>query len=252
MGRGYRSKSYNFGTFEITKREIITSISIIAIMIVIGILISGKISEYQMDKNEIYNKAVKINDSEMFQYGMRTNVGNAFVYGNLEAVDSVTYPEIDGEYMYVKKVKEKYTKHTRTVTYKDSDGNTKKKEETYWTWDEVGKEELKCNEISFCEVIFPSNKINIPSATYVDTVKESSHVRHKYYGVKTEYVGTIFTNLKDDTISDNTNFYNNKDIESTIECLSSGGGEIVFWVCWIFVICICVYGFYTFENNWLE
>ena len=51
---------FDFGDFEITKREILASISIIAIMILFGILISSKISEYQMDKNEIYNKAVKI------------------------------------------------------------------------------------------------------------------------------------------------------------------------------------------------
>lgn len=41
----------------------------------------------------------------MFQYGKDTNVGNAFVYGDLKAVDTVTYPEIGGEYMYVEKSK---------------------------------------------------------------------------------------------------------------------------------------------------
>jgi len=92
-----------FGNFKITKREILASISIIAFMILFGILISSKISEHQMDKNEIYNKAVKIESQEMFQYGMDTNVGNAFVYGDLKAVDTVTYPEIAGEYMYVEK-----------------------------------------------------------------------------------------------------------------------------------------------------
>ena len=87
-------KGFDFGDFEITKREILASISIIAVMILFGILISSKISEHQMDKNEIYNKAVKIESQEMFQYGMDTNVGNAFVYGDLRAVDTVTYPEI--------------------------------------------------------------------------------------------------------------------------------------------------------------
>ena len=111
----YGRKGFDFGDFEITKREILTSISIIAVMILIGILISGKISECQMDKNEKYNKAVKIESQEMFRYGMDTNVGNAFVYGDLKAVDTVTYPEIGGEYMYVEKVKERYTMHTRTV-----------------------------------------------------------------------------------------------------------------------------------------
>lgn len=62
-------------------------------------------------KNEKYNKAVKIEDQELFEYGMRTDIGNAFVYGNLEAVDTVTYPEIGGKYMYVRKVEEHYTRH---------------------------------------------------------------------------------------------------------------------------------------------
>ena len=119
----YGRKGFDFGDFEITKREILASISIIAVMILIGILISGKISECQMDKNEKYNKAVKIESQEMFRYGMDTNVGNAFVYGDLKAVDTVTYPEIGGEYMYVEKVKERYTMHTRTVTHTDGKGN---------------------------------------------------------------------------------------------------------------------------------
>ena len=110
----YGRKGFDFGDFEITKREILASISIIAVMILIGILISGKISECQMDKNEKYNKAVKIESQEMFRYGMDTNVGNAFVYGDLKAVDTVTYPEIGGEYMYVEKVKERYTMHTNS------------------------------------------------------------------------------------------------------------------------------------------
>lgn len=61
--------------FEITKREVLASISIIAVMILVGILISAKITERQMDRNEVYNKAVKIDSQEMFSYGMRTNVG---------------------------------------------------------------------------------------------------------------------------------------------------------------------------------
>ena len=76
--------------FEITKREILGSIIIGAVLLIIGFFISTVINEHQMDQNEKYNKAVKIDDSEMFEYGMRTNVGNAFVYGNLEAVDPVT------------------------------------------------------------------------------------------------------------------------------------------------------------------
>lgn len=89
---------------------------------------------------------------------MDTNVGNAFVYGDLKAVDTVTYPEISGEYMYVEKVKEKYTRHTRKVRH--SNGKTTwYTTETYWTWDRVGSEDIKCKEVSFCGVNFVSNKM---------------------------------------------------------------------------------------------
>ena len=251
----YGRKGFDFGDFEITKREIIASISIIAVMILIGVLISGKISEHQMDKNEVYNKAVKIESTDLFQYGMDTNVGNAFVYGDLKAVDTVTYPEIGGEYMYVEKVKEKYTIHTRQVAHTrtvNGKSQTYYTTETYWTWDRVSSEDKKCKEISFCGITFKSNKFDIPGTDYIDTIKESSHIRYKYYGTGTKFTGTIFTELKDKTISDNTNFYNNMNIEETVERLESGSGEIVFWILWIILIIVCVFGFYYLDNKWLE
>lgn len=248
-------KGFDFGDFEITKREILASISIIAVMILFGILISSKISECQMDKNEIYNKAVKIESQEMFQYGMDTNVGNAFVYGDLKAVDTVTYPEIGGEYMYVEKIKEQYMMHTRQVAHTrtvNGKSQTYYTTETYWTWDKVGSEDIKCKEILFCGVIFTSNKIDLPGTDYIDTIKESSHVRYKYYGVDTEYKGTIFTDLRDKTISDNTSFYNNLTIDETIERLESDFPIIIFWIFWVILIGGMVFGFYYLDNRWLD
>ena len=248
-------KGFDFGDFEITKREILASISIIAVMILFGILVSSKISEYQMDKNEKYNKAVKIESQEMFQYGMDTNVGNAFVYGDLKAVDTVTYPEISGEYMYVEKVKERYTMHTRQVAHTrtvNGKSQTYYTTETYWTWDRVGSEDIKCKEVSFCGVNFTSNKIDLPGPDYIDTIKESSHVRYQYYGVGTEYKGTIFTDLRDKTISDNTSFYNNLTITQTMERLESDFPIKIFWIFWVVVTGGLVFGFYYLDNRWLE
>lgn len=251
----YGRKGFDFGDFEITKREILASISIIAVMILFGILISSKISECQMDKNEIYNKAAKIESQEMFQYGMDTNVGNAFVYGDLKAVDTVTYPEIGGEYMYVEKVKERYTMHTRQVAHTrtvNGKSQTYYTTETYWTWDRVGSEDIKCKEVSFCGVNFTSNKIDLPSTDYIDTIKESSHVRYKYYGVGTEHEGTIFTELKDKTISDNTTFYNNLTIDETVDYLEMDFSIIIFWFVWVVLIVSIVFGFYYLDNDWLN
>lgn len=248
-------KEFNFGDFTITVREIIASISIIAVMILIGVLISEKISEQQIDKNEIYNKAVKIDSSELFQYGMDTNIGNAFVYGDLEAVDTVSFPEIEGEYLYIEKVKERYTRHTRLVTKtRTVNGKTKSytTTETYWTWDRVDSEEQKAKEISFCDIIFSIDKIELPNSEYIVTIKESSNIRYKYYGIGTKFTGTIFTDLRNKTISDNTSFYNNMTIEETVNYLESSGGVIMFWIFWIILTGACIFGFFYIDNRWLE
>lgn len=144
-------KNIKFRNFTITKREILVSIVIAALMIMFGFLISTKWSESQQESDIKYNKAIQIdNDTDLFQYGMDTNVGNAFVYWELKAVDSVTYPEIGGGYMYVRKVEEHYNMHTRTVTTTDSKGKKHTRTETYWTWDYAGEEDKSCKTINFC------------------------------------------------------------------------------------------------------
>lgn len=246
---------FDFGTFEVTKRELLASVSILAVMLLIGVLIGGKISDYWLDQNEKYNKSVKIETQELFEYGMRTNIGNAFVYGDLMAVDTVTYPEIGGGYMYVAKVKERYTRHTRQVVHTKTENEKTKTyytTETYWTWDRVGVEERICNEISFLGVVFNSGKIAIPSSYYLDTVKESSYVRYKYYGVGAQFTGTIFTELRDNTIMDGTSFYNNYTIDETLDILESNSMVIDFWIVWVIFMGACLYGFYYIDNRWLE
>lgn len=238
--------------FKITKREVLVSIIIIAIMLLFGIVIHGSISDRLMLKHQKYNTALQIeNDSDLFAYGMKTNIGNAFVYGDLKAVDTVTYPEIGGDYMYVEKVKERYTMHTRTVTT-TVNGKTQTRTETYWTWDRVGSESKKCKEISFCGIVFDSNKINLPSDKYIDTIKESRHIRYKYYGTDIEFTGTIFAELKDNTIPDNTAFYNNDTIEDVMKSFKSNWQLVLFWIGWVLLTSGFVVGFYFIDNKWLE
>ena len=69
-------KNIKFRNFTITKREILVSIVIAALMIMFGFLISTKWSESQQESDIKYNKAIQIdNDTDLFQYGMDTNVG---------------------------------------------------------------------------------------------------------------------------------------------------------------------------------
>lgn len=243
------------GDFEITKREILVSIIIIAIMLLLGIIIHGNINDKLMLEYQKYNTALQIeNDADLFTYGMRTNVGNAFVYGDLKAVDTVTYPEIGGEYSYVEKVKERYTRHTRTVTRtRTVNGKTQTYTETevYYTWDRVDSWSKHCDKISFLDVEFDYGTISFPSSDYITTQMESGTVRYKYYGAGVKYTGTLYAVLNDNTISE-TSFYNNNNIEETIESLKSGWQLVVFWILWILLTAGCVVGFYYIDNRWLE
>lgn len=241
---------------EITKREIIVSIAIISVMLVVGFFISGNITDYQNDKNAEYQKAVKIEDPEMFQYGMDTNIGNAFIYGDLAAVDPVSFDEIGGEYLYVEKVEEHYNRHTRTVTKtkRDSKGKTHTYTETevYYSWDYYDSWIKHSKKVKFCDVPFDYEKIDIPSSEYINTIEESADVRFAYYGIPAKHVGTIYTQLLDNTISDNTIFYKDCTIEEVLDIYITNGDNISFWIIWIILIGICIYGFYYMENKWLD
>ena len=236
---------------RITKREVLLSIAIIAIMLTIGIVIHQSISDSLMLQHQEYNTALKINeDKSLFEYGMRTNIGNAFVYGELKALNPVTYPEVGNKYAEIKKVKERYTRHTRTRTY-TVDGKTRTKTEVYWTWDEVDSWFKHTDKISFLDVEFDYGMIEFPSLSHICTQKESSHIRYVYYGTPIVHKGTIYTKLLNNTIN-KSKFYTELNIDATIEMLESGYELIIFWIVWILLTTGIVIGFYYIENDWLE
>lgn len=70
----------------ITKREVLFSIVIIALMLTIGFVLSDKINDNVLDKYKEYDTALQIdNDAEMFKYAMKTNLNNAFVYWRVKS-----------------------------------------------------------------------------------------------------------------------------------------------------------------------
>lgn len=240
---------------EVTKREILASIVIVALMFVIGLMIHGKINDSLMEDYQKYDTAVQIdNNADLFTYGMRTEIGYVFAYGDLKAVDIVTYPEIDGSYSYIKKVKERYTKHTRTVTKtRTVNGKTQTytTTETYWTWDTVDSWSQHSQKISFLDTEFDYGTIPFPSSSYITTIKESSKIRYVYYGTAAKFTGTLSADFKDKTIKD-TSFYANQTIDQTIKSLESGSELIIFWFLWILLTGGCVIGFCYLDNKWLE
>lgn len=235
--------------FEITKREVGASITIIAILLAIGILISNLISDSMSDKVKEYNQAIKVNNNQkIFEYSMRTNVGNALVYGVLETENPIENTDISGKYIKLYRIEERYTRHTRRV--KSGKSYTTR---VYYSWDYVGDEEFVSDKIKFCEIVFKNSKFDLPKGDYIDTVKNGINRRYKYYGIKDKTKCTIFTQLKDDTISDNSKVYTNNSINEVINSLEKGISSVtIFWFCWIVMIVLIVFTFYYFDNRWLE
>lgn len=245
---------YVYG-MEIKKREIIFSIAIISLMLIIGSSISGKIRESLLEQYQEYDTAVHLDSEDMFRHGMDVNIGNAFVYGDLKALDPVSFPEIEGEYSYIRKEEQEYRNHPRptTKTYTDSNGKTKTKTEMedHWTWDIMRTDTKTATRISFLNVEFEYGKIPFPSSHELKIISTGYHRRNVYYGTDTDFQGTIFSNLKNDTIN-KTSFYKNRTIEETIAHLESGGELVLFWILWILLIAVCVFVFYYAENRWLD
>lgn len=236
---------------EVTKREVFFGIVIVSVMLAIGFIISGKIEQNLQDKFIEYETAARIDgDRDAFLYGMESNLGNAFVYGDLVAVDPVDGHGIDGQYAFVRKVKERYTEHTRTVTRKVGK-RTVTEVQHYWTWDRVSSEEWHCSEITFLGVRFSYGTISFPDETYVETVRESGRIRYKYYVCFPQYTGTIYTSLRDGCVS-KAALHAGMTIEETIKSCESNADLILFWIFWILFTGGVVACFVALENRWLE
>lgn len=241
---------------KITKNEIVASLTIIAVWICLGFVISGKIEDWQQDKTAEYDKAARIESRELFEHGMETNLGNAFVHGTMEAAEPVSYKDIKGEYSYIRREKEVYTMHTRTVTKTRTGANGKTETyteiEEYWTWDVVHREHKKTENIFFLEHKFPEKKIDLPGARYIDTIRGGVHVRYVYYGVPKKMTGTLYTKLEKGTISDDSAFWSGKEIAEVVDSLGKSYAAVIFWVLWIIALAAGVCGFYYLDNHWLN
>lgn len=246
-----------FESFTITVREALVSIAITLILIGTGFLISGAIQNKINENNEKYYKALKIdNNEEIFKYALKTNIGYALAEGKVQAVDGVSIEDIDGKYFKIKKVKEKYTKHTRQVAHTRQVGNrteTYYTTEEYWTWDFAGQEEFHTETFNFLGVDFKYGTINFQNESYKETQSGGYHIRYKYYVIPFEFEGTLFTYIKNNTINENAFLINNT-IENIINEKQNDlkNATVTFWIIWIIFIGFIDFVYMCLENNYLE
>ena len=240
---------------EVTKREILFSTLILSIMLGIGLWLSNPIL-FNVKQTELeYISAVQIDqDPEKFDYIERTDVGMFLANGTMEAVAPVSIPDIAGQYMIIRKVKERYTMHTRTVTETDSKGHTHTRTETYWSWDHVSTENFRTERVEFLQKTFFINNVDFKeNLDYHSTIKESSSIRYVYYTYPKRVEGCM------EGITENKHFYNlkfykNYTIEDTINQVEfrSKSLTVLYWFIWFLLTAGLIVLFYYAENNWLE
>ena len=245
---------------EIKKREVLFSVIIVLVMIAVGFLISGAITEHMQREAEKYTTAVRVEDATQFTYGMKTDFGNALVYGELQAKEPVTDPALEGEYLTIRRVREEYTMHTRTVTYTDSNGKTRTKTETYWTWDYAGSWEQASEMVVFLGHEFETERLRLPEGDSIRLkdgsayLHEGTHIRYYFTGLPSSFAATIHADLRGGSIGNGVEVFMNRTPEEVVEDQLNGQKipVIIFWAVWLLLTGGAVFGFLYLENRWLD
>lgn len=255
----------NLFNMVIKKRELLFSVIIVCVLLCLGLFISGKISYGAAQTAEKYATATIIEDHSQFRYGMNTDFGNVLLYGELSTDSPVTFDEIGNGYIYIEKVREDYTRHTRTVTKKDSNGNTYTETEVYYSWDYVSSEHLATDTIvflgepfSYGTISLPVRRLNLADAGVEkqrwNYIYKNSDTRYYYNVTDVSLVGTVFATLSDGTIKNASSLYENDTPVEVIESVQQSETLylIFFWLAWVVFMAGCVYGFLYLENRWLD
>ena len=243
----------------ITRREILFSLTILAIMVGFGVWISSSMlsssSERYLDKVS----CVSVTDASEFDYIGMTGAGRFVAEGTLSAIDVVGLPELPRQYSFIRKVKEEYRCHTETYTTTDSKGKTTTHTREYYSWDEVEHWDYAAENVKFLGKKFKAkNVFPFEHHTRRDTIIKVDRgwfepkTRFVYYTCPVSHKG-IITGVAEDNKYKEMRFQEGKtiqwyfqDAESELNTCPFG-----FWTLWLILTAVIIAGFYSLENEWL-
>ena len=259
----------DFGTWEITAREVIFGLLFFAIYIIGGLCIYEKIDRKIEDHNAKYNSAVWVTDDETFANRIYSDSRDAFIYGDWSSVGYVTFDSLDvpsyvrkpsGQYSYVSITKERYTRHTRVVPYTNYVNGktyTTYKTEVYYTWDPAWTKRNSVSEIKFAGLVFPYGAVEPTDIdVYLETDTHGSD-RYVYHAEKTEASGITFTHIEDNGIQKcilHTQYKNTpEDFQAFLDKeLMGNAARYAFWITFIVLGLLGVIIFCYLDNDWLN
>lgn len=237
---------------EITKREVIFSFVILAVMVVAGIFIGNAITKKISDSNIKYETAIQIeNNEEQFRHCLNTNAGYTFVHGVLTAND-VVYMDGYGPFISIHRELEEYRRHTRTRTYTDSNGKRHTKTEVYYSWDHIRWDYAENNSVNFCGVNFLSSIFPLPHSHFYKQQSAGHNKRYNYYVINSRYIGTLFGELENGSVK-SSEFMENVELENAVKRFITPTSIVIgFYIIWLMLIIGLIIGFYYLDNYWLE
>lgn len=159
----------------LTNRKLLLSLGVAVgavLFIAIGVSLHNAITNGAEEKARLYQYALQTQGDEQFNYSIDTKQGNVLAVVTVSPVDLVKFDEMNKEFVKVKKTKERYTRHERTVcetkyrteTVYDSTTGTSSTEqvpyeechqETYYTWDEIDRWEKEAKEVDMAGRKYP-------------------------------------------------------------------------------------------------
>lgn len=278
---GYYNYRYSSGE-KVTKGEIIVCIIAFIIWTTVGIMISNQITYHTIDSNQRYYKALKFDQNrEAFEYAMKTSSGEALVYGDFKTEVPISLPEMTDKFTAIKVVTERYNQHTRTVTEKDSEGNTHTHIETYEEWDTARTDYFYADKIFFLNREFDNSKFEFKNFQSIKLTSDNTDIytkirynklydnnhigdsigdkRYSYYGVPIEFNATIFANLKDNSVfnprgDDKKVDVFNGTIDEYMEHIENTKytPNIIFFIFWYIAYGVLAYFFVMQRNKWAD
>jgi len=175
---------FAIGDFEVTARELLVSVMIVAMFSASSFFIRGCISNKGADIRHELSVTTDVENARNFEWVRETGHGLFAGFDTLVAVSPVSIDDVEG--MAVERVLEKYTMHTRTSCNKNGCHTT-----TYWTWDRKESDFVSSKHVSFFGME-DSEFINvIPDVEYVKTESCGYHLRYKYYRVPVRIPGVM-------------------------------------------------------------
>lgn len=245
-----------FDGLEITFREVIFSILIIGILLAIGFYGASVVEKDVLDKQLVYRQAAQISDTNEFAHAMRTDVGMALVEGDFHAIKPVVMNKCKGSWLKIVADYQKYTMHTRVVTYTTGSGKnvqTHTRVETYWTWDTYNVKRACCRDVQFCGSTFATDEFDYGDVrSSHQTVDNGYHHRIVFSCLPKDFHATIASRLFDNSIHDKPLLHYESDLAQTYEYYTTSHAVCIFWICWVVLMILILMVFYRFENEWLE